>query len=71
LAHLDPTFGIHIQAVLLGVGGARQDHVCLVRAGVAMGSQIDRKGGGLRKIDFVGAQQEENVQGALGDHFRG
>ena len=36
VGHLHPALGVHVEAGLLGVGGARQDHVGAVRAAVAV-----------------------------------
>ena len=58
-------------AVLLGVGRARQDHVRLVRAAVAVGAEVDLERLGRRRIDLVRAQQEQHVRAALADHLRG
>ena len=43
-ALLHPPLGVDVEAVLFGVGGARQDHVGLVCATVAVGPQIDGEG---------------------------
>ena len=62
LAQLHPALGVDVEAGLLGIGGARQDHVGAVRAGVAVGAQIDDEGVGLGDVDLVGAQQEQHVE---------
>ena len=61
--HLHPALGVDVDAGLLGVGGARQDHVGAVRAGVAMRADIDDEGARrARSIgDLVGAEQEQHV----------
>src|SRR3546814_13097395 len=41
---LDAALGVHVGGVLLGVGGARQNDVGTVRAGIAVMALIDDEG---------------------------
>ena len=61
--HLHAAFGVDVDAGFLRVGGARQDHVGAMRAGVAVGADVDDEGAG-RDVDLVGAEQEQDVERA-------
>ncbi len=59
---LHAALGVDVGARLLGVGGARQDDVGAVRAGIAMRADIDDEGvAGRGHVDLVGAEQEQHV----------
>ena len=48
------------EALLLGIGRARQDHIGPVRAAVAMAALIDHEGA-RPDVDLVGAQVKDHL----------
>ena len=67
LGELRPPLGVDVDARLLGIGRAGQDHVGAMRAAVAMRADIDDEGAGL-DVDLVGAEIEEHVERARLGH---
>src|SRR3954469_21790421 len=66
LGPLGAAFEIHIDAVLLGVGGAGQNNVGMVCTGIAMRALIDNKRiGEAVHIELVGAEQINEIDIAL------
>src|SRR3546814_21197679 len=62
--------GVHVGGVRLGGGGARQNDVGTVRAGIAEMARIDDEGAlaGLAEaadLQLVGAEQVEHLDGAV------
>ena len=63
---LHPALEIDVEAFLLRIGGARQDDIGIVRAGVAMAALIDDEGAAeMGDIELVGAEQIDEVDLAL------
>src|SRR5690606_4560776 len=63
---LRAALGVHIGAVLFGIGGAGQDDIGTVGATVAMMALIDDEGlAQAIGVDFVGAEQIDDVEIAL------
>src|SRR3546814_14792140 len=67
---LHAALGVHVGGVLLGIGGARQDDVGAVRAGIAVVALVDDEGplagrAEAADIDLVGAQQVDRLDGAV------
>ena len=66
LGPLRPALEIDVGAFLLGIGGARQDHIGMMGAGIAMAALIDDEGAAqMRDIGFVGAQEIDRMDLAL------
>ena len=66
LGHLHAALGVDVGRRLFGVGRGWQDDVGAVRAGVAMGADIDDESlAHGRRVVFVGAEQEQHVEFAL------
>lgn len=68
VAHLNAAFGVDPDTGFFGIGRTRKDDVGVHRAMVTMATDIDGELGALvRQVDFIGAEQEENVHGRY--HF--
>ena len=60
--HLRAAFGVDVDAVLLGIGGAGQDDIGAMCAAIAMAALIDDEGAAEpRHVDLVGAEQIDDV----------
>ena len=57
---LHPALGVDVDAVLLGVGGARQDHVGRVRAAVAVVALVDDEGVGRARPVSISSAPSRN-----------
>ena len=64
--HLRAAFGVHVDRVLLGIGGAGKDDIGAVGTAIAMAALIDDEGlAEPAHIDFVGAEQIDDIDLAL------
>ncbi len=66
LGALHPALEIDVEAILFRIGGARQDHIGMMGAGIAMAALIDHEGAAqMGDVEFVGAQKIDKVDLAL------